>query len=330
VEWILKLAAAGGEGPCVDIMEISKPDHLGDIANLGLTLTEAKQLLARVQREISTAQAREHAVRRPVCPCRDGVCRVKDYRDHAVATLFGQVTMRLPRFRCAACGRIETGINWPSHCRSTPELDRLRAHLSALMTYRVSADLLEHMFPVDVGIDPRTLRRHTLKAGAALADRAAIRPHTYCDKVTDNFLSSRPRIFGFWRERDIELDGPDDISVQILDVHIDAVVLEAKLARFLTCPERSIRKPCFDLALACQDVATKKVPPRREHPGARYGGVEVVESATGCWRADMGDTAALDPVFADDLRVDAAGELIVPCANQLIARSQDSVFKACS
>jgi hypothetical protein len=134
VEWILKLAAAGDGGPCVDIMEISKPDDLGDIANLGLTLTEAKQLLARVQREISTAQAREHAVRRPVCPCRDGICRVKDYRDHAVATLFGQVTLRLPRFRCAACGRIETGINWPSHCRSTPELDRLRAHLSALMT----------------------------------------------------------------------------------------------------------------------------------------------------------------------------------------------------
>ena len=80
MEWILKLAAAGDEGPCVDIMEISKPDDLGDIANLGLTLTEAKQLLARVQREISAAQAREQAVRRPVCPCHDGICRVKDYR----------------------------------------------------------------------------------------------------------------------------------------------------------------------------------------------------------------------------------------------------------
>ena len=195
VEWILKLTAAGDEGPCVDIMEISKPDDLGDIANLGLTLTEAKQLLARVQREISTAQAREHAVRRPVCPCRDGICRVKDYRDHAVATLFGQVTLRLPRFRCAACGRIETGINWPSHCRSTPELDRLRAHLSALMTYRVSADLLEHMFPVDAGIDPRTLRRHTLKAGAALADRAAIRPPAAAAAITvsvdSTFIRSR-------------------------------------------------------------------------------------------------------------------------------------------
>jgi hypothetical protein len=154
VEWILKLAPAGDEGPCVDIMEISKPDDLGDIANLGLTLAEAKQLLARVQREISAAQARKHAIRRPVCPCRDEICRVKDYREHAVATFFGQVTIRLPRFRRAACGRIETGIRWPPHCRSTPELDRLRAHLSALMTYRVGDGLLAHMFPVDAGTDP--------------------------------------------------------------------------------------------------------------------------------------------------------------------------------
>ena len=165
--WIVRLVEAGAEGPGVEIMEIGKPDDLGDIANLGLTLAEAKQLLAGVQREISSAQAKGHAIRRPVCPCSDGVCQVKDYRDHSVARLFGQVTMRLARFRCAACRRIETGINWPSHCRSTPELDRLRAHLSALMTYRVGADLLEQMLPVDAGIDPRTLRRRTLKAGAA-------------------------------------------------------------------------------------------------------------------------------------------------------------------
>ena len=78
MEWILRLAAAGGEGLSVDIMEISKPDDLDDIANLGLTLAEAKQLLARVQCEISTAQASKHAVRRPVCSCREDVCRVKD------------------------------------------------------------------------------------------------------------------------------------------------------------------------------------------------------------------------------------------------------------
>ena len=49
----MRLAAAGDEGHSVDLMEISRPDDLGDIVNLGLTLTEAKQLLARVQCEIS-------------------------------------------------------------------------------------------------------------------------------------------------------------------------------------------------------------------------------------------------------------------------------------
>lgn len=38
-----------GEGPCTNIMEISRSDDLVDIANLGLTLAEAKLLLAGVQ-----------------------------------------------------------------------------------------------------------------------------------------------------------------------------------------------------------------------------------------------------------------------------------------
>jgi hypothetical protein len=82
----------------------------GDIATLGLSLAEAKLLLAGVQREIVAAQTRARAVRRPDCRCGGGVCHVKDYRDHAIATLFGQVTVRLPRFRCAACGAIEVGV----------------------------------------------------------------------------------------------------------------------------------------------------------------------------------------------------------------------------
>ncbi len=183
--WMLRLVEIGveGEGPCTDIMEIRRPDDLVDIANLGLTLAEAKLLLEGVQREIAAAQARKHAVRRPSCACCGDVCRVKDYRDHAVSTLFGQVTLRLPRFRCAACGGIEAGIAWPAHCRSTPELDRLQAHLCALMTYRTAADVLGQMFPVDAGPHHETLRRHTLKVGEALGECAAIRPETAASAI---------------------------------------------------------------------------------------------------------------------------------------------------
>jgi hypothetical protein len=54
VAWILRLVetSAEGEGPGTDLMEISRPDSLGNIADLGLTLAEAKLLLANMRREI--------------------------------------------------------------------------------------------------------------------------------------------------------------------------------------------------------------------------------------------------------------------------------------
>ena len=168
--WIVRLVSVGAEGEehGTDIMRIARPDDLADLASLGLTLAEGKRLLAGVQREVVAAQARAHAVRRPACRGCGGVCRVKDYRQHAVATPFGQVAVRLPRFRCAGCGATETGVAWPPHARSTPELDRLRARLSALMTYRTAAEVLAQLLPVDAGADPETLRRHTFKVAEGL------------------------------------------------------------------------------------------------------------------------------------------------------------------
>lgn len=174
MEWTLRLVQAGADGEerCTDVLTIQSGDDLGDIGHLGLSRSEAKQVLASVQQSIVAGQAQGHAVRRPACRRCGGVCHVKDYREHAVATLFGQVRLRLARFRCAACGGTEAGTGWPPYCRSTPELDQLRAHLSALMPYRMAADLLGQLFPVD-GQDDETLRRHTLKTGEALRHAAA-------------------------------------------------------------------------------------------------------------------------------------------------------------
>jgi hypothetical protein len=157
-------------------MTINRPDGLDDIANLGLTVADGKRVLAGLQQEIVAAQARNHSVQRPECRGCSGVCHLKDYRNHAVATHLGQVTVRLPRFRCTGCGAIEAGAGWPSHCRSTPELDQLQAHFSALMPYRVAADVLKQVFPIDAGKDPETVRRHALKIGEAVRVDAVARP----------------------------------------------------------------------------------------------------------------------------------------------------------
>src|SRR3954452_3193265 len=175
MEWTLRLVGmeTDGQSRSFEVMAISRPEGLGEIANLGLTLAEAKQLLVQVQQQLVAEQANAHAPFRPNCRSCGGTCQVKDWRPHRIATLFGEVRLRLPRFLCAGCGCGVTGVSWPSHCRSTPELNQLRARLSALMLYRVAADLLQHLMPTDAGTSPETVRRHTLEVGQQLADAAA-------------------------------------------------------------------------------------------------------------------------------------------------------------
>jgi hypothetical protein len=123
MQWVLRLVETGSDGQSrsSDMMAISRPDDLNDLANLGLTLVEAKQLLAHVQRDVVAAQAGNQAMFRPDCQSCGGTCHVKDWRAHRIATVFGEVRLKLPRFLCAGCRCGETGVGWPSHRRSTPE-----------------------------------------------------------------------------------------------------------------------------------------------------------------------------------------------------------------
>ena len=74
MRWVLRLIETGLPSGVagVDVMEISRPDGASNIADLGLTLSEAKQLLARVQQAIVAAQAGDLAARRPECPSCSG------------------------------------------------------------------------------------------------------------------------------------------------------------------------------------------------------------------------------------------------------------------
>jgi len=134
---------------------------------------------------------------------------VKDWRPHRIATLFGEVRVRLPRFLCAGCGRTESGVSWPSHCRSTPALDQVQARLSALMTYRVAADILVHLLPIDAGKSPETLRSHTLPVGEQLGDAAADQPATAAAAIAVSLDST------FVRSRE---DGERHLEVRVGNV----------------------------------------------------------------------------------------------------------------
>ena len=67
--WIVKLVAigTGSEEEVTDILKIERPGDL-DAAGLGLTSAEASLLLAGMQREIMTAQAKTDSAQSPEMP----------------------------------------------------------------------------------------------------------------------------------------------------------------------------------------------------------------------------------------------------------------------
>jgi hypothetical protein len=69
MEWTLRLVGMGIDGQFrnFEVMAISRPDGVGDIANLDLTLAESKLLLTQVQRQLVAEQANTHATFRPDC-----------------------------------------------------------------------------------------------------------------------------------------------------------------------------------------------------------------------------------------------------------------------
>ena len=62
---VLRLVKTGidGSSRSVDVLEIVGRRDPGDIAALGITLSQGKQLLGLIQQEVVAAQFRDHATR---------------------------------------------------------------------------------------------------------------------------------------------------------------------------------------------------------------------------------------------------------------------------
>jgi hypothetical protein len=77
------------------------------------------------------------------------------------------------------------------------------------MPYRVAADLLQHVLPIDAGTSPETLRSHTLRVGKRLGDAAAEKASLAATAITISLDST------FIRSRD---DGERHLEVRVGNV----------------------------------------------------------------------------------------------------------------
>ena len=104
---------ADGGTRSVELMELGRPGNLHDIADLGLTLPEAKQLLTCVQQAVVAVQARDHATLRPDCASCGERFRIKDWRSRRVATLSARWWYGCPGSAVRAAVAARRGLTGP-------------------------------------------------------------------------------------------------------------------------------------------------------------------------------------------------------------------------
>lgn len=151
MEWRIKLEARSGWGE-VETIEVARFQRrvVGLTAEeIGLSLEEAKQVLADLQRLVLQTQMEEYTHCARVCPVCLKMRRRRDRRTRTIQTLFGTVTVEAPRISICPCSNTRRFVDLsfssltdslPDRC--TPELRRIQAELGARHSFREAGRLL--------------------------------------------------------------------------------------------------------------------------------------------------------------------------------------------
>jgi hypothetical protein len=176
VEWRIKLEARSGWGE-VETIEVAhvKRRVVGlTTEEIGLSLEEAKQVLAELQRLVLQTQMEEYTFCARVCPACLKLRRQRDCRTRTIQTLFGTVRVEAPRISICPCsntmGFVDLSFSpladlLPDRC--TPELRQIQAELGARHSFREAGRLLSKLLPCSP-VNHATIRNRTHQAAAEI------------------------------------------------------------------------------------------------------------------------------------------------------------------
>ena len=133
------------------------------LAELGLSLTEAKTLLHGMQQALVTEQVDQYLGQFKTCAHCNARRAMKGQHTVVYRTLFGRLNLKSPRLYDCPCQKPGRRSTSPlsdlltSHC--APELTYLQAKFASLMSFGLSVDLLCEVLPLANEINPRSMRR---------------------------------------------------------------------------------------------------------------------------------------------------------------------------
>ncbi len=168
IQVVIETSGEDGLEPVIEeIARVERADL--KIETLGLSLAEAKEIVANIQKAVTSQQVVEHLEQHRHCPHCDSKYLQKGSHRLVFRTLFGKLKLTSPRLLECEC---QKGLGKSKSFspltavlaeRTAPEFLYLQSKWSALMSYGLSAKLLEEVLPLEKSISTATLIQSVVK-----------------------------------------------------------------------------------------------------------------------------------------------------------------------
>ena len=168
IEIRLRIDAGDGVSHDDEVLIFDKP--YDQLEQIGLSLNEAKNLLARLQERIVGAQANTFAAGHGHCKECSAPLHSKGKTAIRFRTPFGDVPIDSPRLHRCACDTAATRTFSPLadlfHEHVAPEMLYLETKWASLVSFGVTVELLKDILPVGATLNAETVRNHLHRVAA--------------------------------------------------------------------------------------------------------------------------------------------------------------------
>lgn len=172
IQILFEKTAGDADEPLEEVFSFEREQEGDKLAlqNLGLTLDEAKSLLAGVQKKLVSEQVAAYLSQKKTCPECGNAYKNKGQHRLTFSTLFGKLKLDSPRFYqcdCQSAPELKLKKSRPSFSplaellpeHTAPEFTYLQTKWAALMSYGLTSQFLAEVLPLDKPISTSVLSK---------------------------------------------------------------------------------------------------------------------------------------------------------------------------
>ncbi len=180
----VKLRILSDDGTLISDDEVLHLDKASDqIETIGLSLAEAKTLMAGTQNRLVSAQAAAYVAKHRCCTTCGHRLRGKGHSSLVFHTAFGVIHLNSPRYYHCGCQPAASKTFSPLtellSGHDAPELLYLEAKWASLVSYGLTADLLKEVLPIGTSANSSTIRNHLHRVAGRREAELAREQHSF-------------------------------------------------------------------------------------------------------------------------------------------------------